>query len=59
MYTQFWIDGIIARFKEMRKDEPNRSVEEIQEELVQWTVENRDNIYSGFLTMKGRHYRCL
>ncbi|KAJ7364499.1 hypothetical protein DFH08DRAFT_920925 [Mycena albidolilacea] len=53
VYTQFWIDGIIARFKEMRKDEPNRSVEEIQEELVQWTVENRDNIYSGFLTMKG------
>ncbi|KAJ7306913.1 hypothetical protein DFH08DRAFT_927472 [Mycena albidolilacea] len=46
VYTQFWIDGIIARFKEMRKDEPNHSVEEIQEELVQWTVENRDNIYS-------------
>ncbi|KAF7369752.1 hypothetical protein MVEN_00307000 [Mycena venus] len=52
-YTQFWIDGIISRFKEMRKDGPNRSVEEIQEELVQWTVENQDNIYSGFLTMKG------
>ncbi|KAJ6588551.1 hypothetical protein B0H19DRAFT_1013424 [Mycena capillaripes] len=53
MYTQFWIDGIISRFKEMRKDEPNRSVEEIREELVQWTVENRDKIYSGFLTTKG------
>jgi hypothetical protein len=52
-YTQFWIDGLILRFKEMRKDDPNRSVEEIQKELVQWTVENRDSIYSGFLTTKG------
>ncbi|KAJ7923215.1 hypothetical protein B0H13DRAFT_2230245 [Mycena leptocephala] len=42
-YTQFWIDGLILRFKEMRKDDPNRSVEEIQKELVQWTVENRDS----------------
>jgi hypothetical protein len=53
VYTQFWIDGLILRFKEMRKDDPNRSVEEIQKELVQWTVENRDSIYSGFLTTKG------
>ncbi|KAJ7724641.1 hypothetical protein B0H16DRAFT_1736581 [Mycena metata] len=52
-YTQFWIDGLISRFKEMRKDEPDRSAEEIRDELVQWTVENRDRIYSGFLTMKG------
>ncbi|KAJ7349682.1 hypothetical protein DFH08DRAFT_667969, partial [Mycena albidolilacea] len=53
VYTQFWINGLILRFKEMRKDDPNRSVEEIQKELVQWTVENRDSIYSGFLTTKG------
>ncbi|KAJ7362646.1 hypothetical protein DFH08DRAFT_799670 [Mycena albidolilacea] len=46
VYTQFWIDGHILQFKEMRKDDPNRSVEEIQTELVQWTVENRDSIYS-------------
>ncbi|KAJ6542973.1 hypothetical protein B0H19DRAFT_865265, partial [Mycena capillaripes] len=52
-YTQFWIDGLILRFKEIRKDDPNRSVQEIQKELVQWTVENRDSIYSGFLTTKG------
>ncbi|KAJ7032262.1 hypothetical protein C8F04DRAFT_1211182 [Mycena alexandri] len=52
-YTQFWIDGLISRFKEMRKDEPNRSADEIRDELVQWTVDNRDSIYSGFLTMKG------
>ncbi|KAJ7693775.1 hypothetical protein B0H16DRAFT_1848276 [Mycena metata] len=52
-YTQFWIDGLISRFKEMRKDEPDRSADEIRDELVQWTVDNRDSIYSGFLTMKG------
>ncbi|KAJ7688286.1 hypothetical protein B0H17DRAFT_1135741 [Mycena rosella] len=44
-YTQFWIDELISRFKQMKKDEPNRPAEEIQAELVQWTVENRDKIY--------------
>ncbi|KAJ7816202.1 hypothetical protein B0H14DRAFT_3744099 [Mycena olivaceomarginata] len=52
-YTQFWIDGLITRFQQMKKDEPDRSIEEIQEELIQWTVENRDKLYSPFLTMKG------
>jgi cysteinyl-tRNA synthetase len=58
-YTQFWIDGLISRFKEMRKDEPNRSSDEIRDELVQWTVANRDSIYSGFLTTKGCCSSCL
>ncbi|KAJ7433258.1 hypothetical protein B0H11DRAFT_2376311 [Mycena galericulata] len=53
VYTQFWIDELISRFKEMRKDHPNRSAQEVQEELIQWTVDNRDKIYSPFLTMKG------
>lgn len=52
-YTQFWIDELISRFKEMKKDEPNRAVEEIKAELVQWTIDNRDKIYSPFLKMKG------
>ncbi|KAJ7795671.1 hypothetical protein B0H14DRAFT_3114648 [Mycena olivaceomarginata] len=52
-YTQFWIDGLITRFQQMKKEEPNRSIEEIQEELIQWTVDNRDKLYSPFLTMKG------
>jgi hypothetical protein len=37
----------------MKKEEPDRSIEEIQEELIQWTVDNRDKLYSPFLTMKG------
>ncbi|KAJ7807184.1 hypothetical protein B0H14DRAFT_3152637 [Mycena olivaceomarginata] len=53
-YTQFWIDGLITRFQQMKKEEPDRSIEEIQEELIQWTVDNRDKLYSPFLTMKVR-----
>ncbi|KAJ7501284.1 hypothetical protein B0H11DRAFT_2373359 [Mycena galericulata] len=53
VYTQFWIDQLISRFKEMRKDRPDLSVNEIQEELIQWTVDNREKIYSPFLKMKG------
>ncbi|KAJ7663620.1 hypothetical protein B0H17DRAFT_1162844 [Mycena rosella] len=53
MYTQFWIEQLISRFKEMKRDEPNCPVEEIRAELVQWSVENRDKIYGPFLTMKG------
>ncbi|KAJ7269179.1 hypothetical protein C8J57DRAFT_1609392 [Mycena rebaudengoi] len=52
-YTQFWIDQLISRFKEMRRNDPDRSVQHVQEELIQWTIDNRGKIYSPFLTMKG------
>ncbi|KAJ7885270.1 hypothetical protein B0H14DRAFT_3737214 [Mycena olivaceomarginata] len=52
-YTQFTIDELLSRFKEMRKAEPTRPIEEIEAELIQWTVDNEDRIYSPFLTMKG------
>ncbi|KAJ7762229.1 hypothetical protein B0H16DRAFT_1455842 [Mycena metata] len=52
-YTQYFIDQLISRFKEMRKDEPDRDVKEITTELIQWTVDNRDQIYSPFLKLKG------
>jgi hypothetical protein len=55
-YTQYWIDDLIARFKNIKKDNPNRSSDEIQVELIQWTVENHEKIYSPFLTMKGCVY---
>ncbi|KAJ7766095.1 hypothetical protein B0H16DRAFT_1793006, partial [Mycena metata] len=38
--------GTLKPVKEMRKDEPDRSAEDIRDELVQWTVDNRDRIYS-------------
>ncbi|KAJ6558925.1 hypothetical protein B0H10DRAFT_2240688 [Mycena sp. CBHHK59/15] len=52
VYTQFWIDDLISRSREMRKDKA-RSLDDIKKELIQWTVDNRDKIYSPFLTMKG------
>ncbi|KAJ7936030.1 hypothetical protein B0H13DRAFT_1853731 [Mycena leptocephala] len=38
---------------DIKKGEPDRADTDIQEELVQWTLDNRDKIYSAFLTMKG------
>ncbi|KAJ7502054.1 hypothetical protein B0H11DRAFT_1855007 [Mycena galericulata] len=53
MYTQYWIDQLISRFKQIKRDNPTRSNTDIEEELVQWTRANSDKIYSPFLTMKG------
>lgn len=53
VYTQHWIDLLLSRFKEIKKDEPDRADDDIERELVQWALDNRDNIYSAFLTMKG------
>ncbi|KAJ7829031.1 hypothetical protein B0H14DRAFT_3718234 [Mycena olivaceomarginata] len=40
VYTQFWIDQLLSRFKEMRKDKA-RSADDIKKELIQWTIDNR------------------
>ncbi|KAJ6623752.1 hypothetical protein B0H10DRAFT_2174686 [Mycena sp. CBHHK59/15] len=53
MYTQHWIDHLLSRFKEMKADEPDQSNNNIQTELIQWKVDNRDQIYSAFLTTDG------
>ncbi|KAJ6619620.1 hypothetical protein B0H10DRAFT_1946670 [Mycena sp. CBHHK59/15] len=53
VYTEFWIDDLISRFKQMKQADPNRSEQHIQAELVQWVHDNQDNIYSAFLTTKG------
>ncbi|KAJ7927350.1 hypothetical protein B0H13DRAFT_2229300 [Mycena leptocephala] len=37
MYTQYWIDHLLSRFKEMKNNEPDRSNKDIQTELIQWT----------------------
>ncbi|KAJ6608964.1 hypothetical protein B0H10DRAFT_2166458 [Mycena sp. CBHHK59/15] len=47
-----WIDQLLLCFKEHKIMEPDRSDHDIQEELVQWTLDNRDKIYSAFLTTK-------
>ncbi|KAJ7477986.1 hypothetical protein B0H11DRAFT_2424571 [Mycena galericulata] len=52
-YTQHWIDHLLEQFKQKRQADPERSTTEIQEELIQWTLDNEDKIYNGFLTTKG------
>ncbi|KAF7342693.1 hypothetical protein MSAN_02027200 [Mycena sanguinolenta] len=54
-YTQFYIDELLSRFKEMKKD-PNLTVRDIESQLTQWTVDNQDKIYSPFLTLKGAQF---
>lgn len=52
-YTQYWIDYLLHRFKALTQANPSRSKADIQKELVDWTLQNTDKIYSSFLTMKG------
>lgn len=52
-YTQHWINHILAQFKEKKEQTPNRSNADIKKELIQWTLDNEDKIYSGFLTLQG------
>lgn len=55
-YTQHWIDTLIARARQMKKADKNRSDQAIEAELMQWILEHEHEIYSGFLTLKGRCY---
>ncbi|KAJ6627643.1 hypothetical protein B0H10DRAFT_1706827, partial [Mycena sp. CBHHK59/15] len=52
-YTQHWIDHLLEQYKEKKAQNPDRDSNKIQEELIQWTLDNEDKIYSGFLTLKG------
>ncbi|KAJ6567837.1 hypothetical protein B0H10DRAFT_2168889 [Mycena sp. CBHHK59/15] len=46
MYTQYWIDQLLLRFKEHKIMDPDHSDRDTQEELVQWTLDNCDKIYN-------------
>ncbi|KAJ7021121.1 hypothetical protein C8F04DRAFT_1213895 [Mycena alexandri] len=52
-YTQHWINYLLDQFAVKKAETPIRSTAEIEEELVQWTLDNEAKIYSGFLTLKG------
>ncbi|KAJ7469172.1 hypothetical protein FB451DRAFT_1177162 [Mycena latifolia] len=53
VYMQHWIDYLLSRFKELKAEDPNRADNDIQAELIQWALDNRDNIHSAFLPTKG------
>lgn len=52
-YTQYWIDHLIERARAMQKEHPERDHVSIQTELFNWAEQNKDKIYSGFLSLKG------
>ena len=52
-YTQHWIDDLLSRHKAMHLADPKQSTKDIELELIQWTEENINEIYSGFLTLDG------
>jgi hypothetical protein len=52
-YTQYWIDYLMARARTLRKDHPERTAGDIQEELLTWVQEHKDDIYNPFLTLDG------
>jgi hypothetical protein len=55
-YTQYWIDYLIGRARDMKKDQPDRSAQDIQTELLKWVNENKAKIYSSFFSLKGRYF---
>lgn len=52
-YTQYWIEKLIDRARAMQKEQPGRDHISIQTELFEWAEQHKDDIYSGFLTLKG------
>jgi peptide subunit release factor RF-3 len=50
-YTQHWIEYLLEQYKQ-KKAEGQRP-KDIESQLVQWTLDNEDKIYSGFLTFQG------
>lgn len=55
-FTQPWIDVLIARARELRRREPNRTPEEIQAELLKWVDEKKAMILNPFLTLEGQWF---
>jgi hypothetical protein len=53
VYTQYWIEKILVRAAEMGQQEPDVSEATIKSELIQWTHDNKEKLYSPFLTLKG------
>ncbi|THU78230.1 hypothetical protein K435DRAFT_700534 [Dendrothele bispora CBS 962.96] len=52
-YTQYWIDYLINRHKEIKASDPSLTKDEIQRQLLDWVKVNTDKIYSGFLMTEG------
>ncbi|EPQ57708.1 hypothetical protein GLOTRDRAFT_126197 [Gloeophyllum trabeum ATCC 11539] len=52
-YTQHWIDMLLKRARELKAANRSRSKEDIAKELMEWVIQNGDNIYNPFLQVPG------
>ncbi|THU93255.1 hypothetical protein K435DRAFT_670511, partial [Dendrothele bispora CBS 962.96] len=52
-FTQYWIEDLLKRSKEEKRSNPRPKPSEIQKKLLTWVSENRNKIYSSFLTTEG------
>ncbi|KAJ7207635.1 hypothetical protein GGX14DRAFT_366081, partial [Mycena pura] len=52
-YTQHWIKFILARFQDLRLEDPERDESDIKAELVRWTQAHSTKLCSPFLNLKG------
>ena len=52
-FTQHWIEELIDRARDLKKQYPQRTAADIQMELMNWVDENKDNVYNSFLTLEG------
>jgi len=60
-YTQHWIDFLIRRACTLKKEHPERTVADIEKELLNWVEEHKADIYNPFLMLEGMvffHLRC-
>lgn len=53
-YTEHSIAELIKRAREEKKNHPERTREEIQEDLLAWVSANEEAVYNPFLTMPGK-----
>jgi hypothetical protein len=53
-FTQHWIDELINRSRDMQKNQPQRPVAEIQDELMTWISTKKAAVYNPFLTLIGK-----
>ncbi|KAF8162732.1 hypothetical protein B0H34DRAFT_763800 [Crassisporium funariophilum] len=52
-FTQHWIEELLDRARDLKKQYPQRTSADIQMELMNWVDGNKDNVYNSFLTLEG------
>lgn len=54
-YTQYWIAYLIDCFAQLKKLYGDQKTDEdVEAELIEWTLVNKDKIYSAFLMTTGK-----